>query len=50
METQDFLALLHPVLAVVLVFPLLGIVLNRAWLTRQRRLQVAGEKRVKFLR
>lgn len=45
MELQDTLALLHPVIAIIVVFPLIGIVLNRALLTRQRRLQVAdGEK------
>lgn len=45
MELQDTLALLHPAIAIIVVFPLIGIVLNRALLTRQRRLQVAdGEK------
>ncbi|MCC3557038.1 DUF4079 domain-containing protein [Microcoleus sp. PH2017_35_SFW_U_B] len=45
MEIKDFLALLHPVLAVAIVFPMLGIVLNMAWQTRQRRQQVAsGDK------
>lgn len=45
MEIKDFLSLLHPVLAVAIVFPMLGIVLNMAWQTRQRRLQVAsGDK------
>ena len=45
MELQDTWALLHPAIAILVVFPLIGIVLNRALLTRQRRLQVAdGEK------
>jgi hypothetical protein len=45
MELQDTLALLHPAIAILVVFPLIGIVVNRALLTRQRRLQVAdGEK------
>lgn len=45
MELQDFFALLHPAIAIIVVFPLIGIVVNRALLTRQRRLQVAdGEK------
>jgi drug/metabolite transporter (DMT)-like permease len=45
MELQDTLALLHPAIAIIVVFPLIGIVVNRAVLTRQRRLQVAdGEK------
>ena len=37
----DWLRLLHPFLAVVVVFPSIGIVLYMAWQTRQRRLQVA---------
>ncbi|MFM7599760.1 MAG: DUF4079 domain-containing protein [Pseudanabaena sp.] len=45
MELEDFFALVHPAIAVVVVFPLIGIVTNRAWLVRQRRLQVIeGEK------
>lgn len=45
MDLKDTLALLHPAIAVAFVFPLIGIVINRSWLTRQRRLQVAnGEK------
>ena len=45
MELEDFFALVHPAIAVIVVFPLIGIVINRAWLVRQRRLQVAdGEK------
>ena len=45
MELQDFFALLHPAIAIIVVFPLIGIVVNRALLTRQRRLQVTdGEK------
>jgi hypothetical protein len=38
MEFKDTLLLLHPIAAVIIVFPLLGIVLNRALQTRQRRL------------
>jgi hypothetical membrane protein len=45
MELQDIWALFHPALAIIVVFPLIGIVVNRALLTRQRRLQVVkGEK------
>jgi cytosine/uracil/thiamine/allantoin permease len=45
MALSDWLALLHPTIAVVVVFPLLGIVLYQAWLTRSRRLSLkAGEK------
>ncbi len=38
LELEDVILLLHPVLAVAVVFPLLGIVLYFAWQTRQRRL------------
>lgn len=45
MQFRDAILLLHPVLAIALVFPILGIVLQRAVQTRQRRLQIAaGEK------
>lgn len=39
MEAADFLTLIHPALAVIFVFPLLGIVVHYAVSTRQRRLQ-----------
>ena len=39
MEISDFLALIHPILAVSVVFPIVGIVTHLAWQTRQRRLQ-----------
>jgi hypothetical protein len=42
MGTSDFFALIHPVLAVVVVFPIIGIVVNFAWQTRQRRLQTGS--------
>jgi MFS family permease len=38
---RDTILLLHPLIAVLVVFPLLGMVMNRAIQTRQRRLQVA---------
>jgi MFS family permease len=41
MEFRDIALLLHPLLAVVVVYPLIGIVLQRAMQTRQRRLQTA---------
>ncbi|WP_414752550.1 DUF4079 domain-containing protein [Anabaena sp. CCY 9910] len=45
MEIADFLGLIHPAIAVIFVFPLIGIVSNFAWQTRQRRLQtLAGGK------
>lgn len=39
MLSKDLILLLHPIAAVVFVFPLLGIVVNRALLVRQRRLE-----------
>ncbi|ARV62391.1 hypothetical protein BZZ01_30530 [Nostocales cyanobacterium HT-58-2] len=41
MELADFLSLIHPAIAVFFVFPLIGMVVNFAWATRQRRLQTA---------
>jgi drug/metabolite transporter (DMT)-like permease len=43
MKTVDFLLLIHPALAVIIVFPAIGIALNYAWQTRQRRLQTLPE-------
>lgn len=37
---EDVLLLIHPAIAVLFVFPLIGIVVWLAWLTRQRRLQL----------
>ncbi|NQE32622.1 DUF4079 domain-containing protein [Microcoleus asticus] len=48
MEFKDFLALLHPILAVAIVFPMLGIVLNMAWQTMQRRKQIAIDTKSKI--
>jgi hypothetical protein len=48
METSDFIALIHPAIAVAVVFPLIGMVVNFAWQTRQRRLQTAGEGKSKI--
>jgi MFS family permease len=39
MVSKDLILLLHPIAAVILVFPLLGIAINRAFLVRQRRLE-----------
>jgi Protein of unknown function (DUF4079) len=45
MALNDWFLLLHPTIAVVIIFPLLGIVLYQAWLTRSRRLSLkAGTK------
>ncbi|AFZ44570.1 hypothetical protein PCC7418_2423 [Halothece sp. PCC 7418] len=49
MTLDNWLTLLHPALAVIVVFPLIGIVVNFAWATRQRRLQIkAGNKKSKI--
>ena len=39
MASVDWLWILHPFLAVVLIYPLIGMVVRLAWQTRQRRLQ-----------
>ena len=48
METSDFIALIHPAIAVTVVFPLIGMVVNFAWQTRQRRLQTAEQGKSKI--
>lgn len=49
MTLNNWLTLLHPALAILVVFPLIGIVVNFAWATRQRRLQIkAGNKKSKI--
>ncbi|WP_448269127.1 DUF4079 domain-containing protein [Nostoc sp. DSM 114159] len=39
MEFRDAILLLHPAIAVLVVFPLIGVIINRALQVRQRRLQ-----------
>ncbi|HBE16645.1 MAG TPA: DUF4079 domain-containing protein [Cyanobacteria bacterium UBA11149] len=41
MDIKDIILLLHPAIAVLVVFPMIGIVVHRAWQTRQRRLETA---------
>ncbi len=48
MELIDIFALLHPAIAILVVFPLIGIVVNRALLTRQRRLEVVDGQKSKI--
>ncbi len=48
MGLTDWLSLLHPFLAIAVVFPFLGIVLSRAWKTRERRLEVADQQKSKI--
>ena len=42
MQLIDFMALIHPAMAVIIIFPLIGIAVNMALQTRQRRLQTAA--------
>lgn len=44
MSAADITALIHPAIAVAVIFPLLGIVVNFAWQTRQRRLHAKDGK------
>ena len=46
--TKDLVSLIHPAIAVILVFPIIGIVSNFAWQTRQRRLQIKESKKSKI--
>jgi len=48
LNSKDVILLLHPAIAVTVVFPLIGIVVRAAWLTRQRRLdiQAANKSRI----
>jgi len=48
METKDFLALIHPAIAVIVVFPVIGNVVNMAWKTWQRRLQIKNQGKSKI--
>lgn len=48
MEIKDAILLLHPVLAVIVVFPLIGIIVNRALQIRQRRLETVGTGKSKI--
>jgi len=48
MGLTDWLSLLHPFLAVGFVFPFLGIVLSRAWKTRERRLEINSQQKSKI--
>ena len=48
MELRDVILLLHPAIAVIVVFPLIGIVVNRALQVRQRRLQTVTDGKSKI--
>ena len=48
MEFRDAILLLHPAIAVLVVFPLIGIIVNRAFQVRQRRLQTLATGKSKI--
>ncbi|WP_375501275.1 DUF4079 domain-containing protein [uncultured Nostoc sp.] len=48
MEFRDAILLLHPAIAVLVVFPLIGVIVNRAFQVRQRRLQTLAIGRSKI--
>ncbi len=48
LDFADVLRLVHPAIAVTVVFPIIGMVLRMAWLTRERRLKVAEEGKSKI--
>jgi drug/metabolite transporter (DMT)-like permease len=48
MNPTDYAALIHPAIAVAFVFPIIGMVVNFAWQTRQRRLQSSGDGKSKI--
>lgn len=43
---EDFVSLIHPALVVAFVFPMIGVVTNFAWQTRQRRLDSKKGKKI----
>ncbi|MEL4894610.1 DUF4079 domain-containing protein [Crocosphaera sp. Alani8] len=48
MKPVDFLLIIHPALAVIIVFPLIGIVSYYSLQTRQRRLALANKEKSKI--
>merc|ERR1712054_400351 len=48
MKPVYFLLIIHPALAVIFVFPLVGIVSYYSWQTRQRRLALANKEKSKI--
>ncbi|MEM9271724.1 MAG: DUF4079 domain-containing protein [Cyanobacteria bacterium P01_F01_bin.143] len=46
--TRDLVGLIHPAIAVIFVFPIIGIVNRFAWQTRQRRLEIKDRKKSKI--
>ncbi len=48
MKPVDFLLIIHPALAIIFVFPLIGIVSYYSWQTRQRRLMLLEKNKSKI--
>jgi hypothetical protein len=48
MSATDLTRLVHPAIAVAVIFPLLGVVVHFAWQTRQRRLQAKAQGKSKI--
>lgn len=48
MKPVDFLLIIHPALAIIFVFPLIGIVSYYSWQTRQRRLAISDNNKSKI--
>ncbi len=48
MKPVDFLLIIHPALAIICVFPLIGIVSYYSWQTRQRRLTILDKNKSKI--
>jgi hypothetical protein len=48
MTPEDIAGLIHPAIAVAFVFPLIGMVVNYAWQTRQRRLHAKDGGKTKI--
>ncbi len=46
LSLPDIVLLLHPILAVTLLFPVLGLVTSRAWETRRRRLDSSEKSKI----
>lgn len=48
MKPVDFLLIIHPALAIIFVFPVIGIVSYYSWQTRQRRLTILENNKSKI--
>ena len=48
MTTDHWLILIHPILAIIVVLPMVGIVAHYAWQLRQRRLKTQAKEKTKI--